>query len=84
MLAALKHQMFEQMGKAVLARSFVLGTDVVPDIDGNDRCLVIGVHDQRQAVVEHVFLVADLDIGDIDALFFCFPGVGGGFGLCFF
>ena len=57
MLAALEHQVLEQVREARLPGPLVLRTDVIPDVDGDDRGLVILVHDQRQSVVEHEALV---------------------------
>ncbi len=56
-LAALEHQVLEQVREARLPGPLVLRTDVIPDVDGDDRGLVILVHDQRQSVVEHEALV---------------------------
>ena len=68
---AVEHQVFEQVREAGLALGLVLGTDVVPDADRNDRRLVVLVHDHGQAIVEGEFLVRDVHVRHV-------RGVGGG------
>ena len=60
-LRALEHQVLEQVREAGLARDLVLGADVVPEVDRDDRRLAVGVHDHGQAVVEAEGLVGDGD-----------------------
>ena len=60
-LTAVEHQVLEEVREAGAARALVLGTDVVPDVDGHDRRLVILVHQQRQAVFQNKLLVWDRD-----------------------
>ncbi len=48
-LAAVEHQMLEEMREAGRARLLVLGADVIPDVHRDDRRLVILVHDQPSA-----------------------------------
>ena len=60
-LGAVEHQMLEQMGEAGLALGLVLGADIVPDADADDRRLVVLVDDDGEAVVEHELLVRDRD-----------------------
>ncbi len=62
-LAALEHQVFEQVGEAGAAGLLVLAADVVPDVDRDDRRLAIGVHDHPQAVGQGELLVGDDDVG---------------------
>ena len=71
-LAAVEHQVLEQVREAGLARRLVRRPDVVPDVDGDDRRLVVLVDDQPQAVVEDV-----LRVGDVDRLLCC-GGLAGG------
>ena len=49
MLRPLEHQMLEQVGEAGVTRPLVLGADVIPHIDGDDRTGVIFVNEGRQA-----------------------------------
>ena len=51
-LAAVEHQMLEQVREAGLAGHLVLRADVVPDRDRDDRRFAVLVHDDAQAVVE--------------------------------
>ncbi len=62
-LAAVEHQVLEEVGEAGLAGLLVLRADVVPDVEGDDGRLVVLVDDQGQAVVEDEFLVGDVDLG---------------------
>ena len=62
MLAAAKHQVFEQMCEPGFAGLLILGANVVPEVDGHDRRLMVLMHDQSQSVVEHEFLVRDIDV----------------------
>ena len=68
--AAAEHQVLEQVREAGLAGLLVLGPDVVPNVDGHDGGLMIFVNEHGQAVVEHEFLVRDVDAGGL--------GKGGG------
>ena len=61
--AAVEHQVFEQVRKTRLARFLVLRADVIPDVDGNDRCLAVLVDDEPQPVVQRVFGEFDVDVG---------------------
>jgi len=51
--------------KTGFSRFFIFRTDMVPNIDGNDRCFMILMHDQGQAVVEHEFGIWNIDIDDV-------------------
>ena len=59
-LAAVEHQVLEQVRELFPAGFFVGGADAVPDVDSDDRGLAILVDDQSQAVVEHVLRVGDV------------------------
>ncbi len=63
-LAAVEHQMFEQMGEAGLPLRLVLAADIVPHGHADDRGLAIGVDDDVEAVVEHELFVWDIDFID--------------------
>jgi hypothetical protein len=52
----------EEVSETGLAGDLVLRSDVVPDVEGNDRRLVVLVDDQRQPVVEGEFLEGDVDL----------------------
>ncbi len=62
MRRALEHDVLEQVREAGLAGLLVLGSDVVPDVDGDDRREVVLGDDEAQAVGEA--LVAEGDGGD--------------------
>ena len=49
-LRSLEHQVLEEMREPGHAWPFVLRTDVVPDVDGDDRHAVVLVHDDVEAV----------------------------------
>ena len=59
---ALEHDVLEEVGEAGLALHLVLGADVVPEVDRDDRGEVVLGDDDAQAVVEA--LVAERDLGD--------------------
>ncbi len=61
-LAAAKHQMFEQVRKAGLAGLLVLRPDVVPHVDRHDRSLVILMDDYRQSVVQYEPRVGNINL----------------------
>ena len=61
-LAAVEHQVLEQVREARLAELLVLRSDVVPDVHRHDRRLVVLAHDQREPVVEDELLVGDVDL----------------------
>ena len=60
-LAAVEHQVLEQVGEAAAPRALVLGAHVVPDVDGRDRRLVVLVDQERESVGQDVALVRDVD-----------------------
>ena len=49
------------MCEARAARSLVFGAHVVPDVDGHDRRLAVGVHNHAQAVWQGELLIGDVD-----------------------
>ena len=53
-LRALEHQVLEQVREAGVARALVLRTDVIPDVDRDDRAGVIFVEQDVESVVERV------------------------------
>ena len=57
-----KHQVLEQVRKAGLAGRFVGRADVVPDAHGDDRRLVVLVHDHGQPVRQGETRERDVDI----------------------
>jgi len=60
MLGAFEHQVFEQVGESGSSRPLVLRTDVIPDIDGDHRQLVVFVNDDVQAVRKRFLRIGDL------------------------
>ncbi len=62
-LGAVEHQVFKQVREAGFAGLLVLGADVVPDVDGDDRRLVVLVDNQPETVVERVFGVGNFNVG---------------------
>ena len=84
-LAAVEHQMFEQVREAGLAFGFVLRSDIVPHRDGHDGSLAVGVDDDVEPVVERELLERDVDLVDQRGQFGGRGGIGcghGGVGLC--
>jgi len=63
-LAAVEHQMLEQMRKARTAPRLVLRPDVIPDRYRDDRRLAVGVHDHAQPVLQRELLIGNIDRGD--------------------
>src|SRR3989449_401037 len=61
MLAAVEHQVLEQMRESRPAGPLVLRAHVIPDVHGDDRRLVILMNEQRQAVFQHKALIRDRD-----------------------
>jgi len=51
--------MLEHMRKALPVRVFVFGADVVPHLDGHDRCRKILQRHNAQTIVEHLFIVIE-------------------------
>jgi hypothetical protein len=54
--AALKHHVFKQMGEAGFPRNLIFGTDMIPDIYGNDGYVMIFMQYNTQPVIKLVFL----------------------------
>ena len=67
-LGTIEHQVFKQVGEATAARRLILGTYVVPHVDGNNRCLAVGVHNDPQAIGQGELLIRNLDGGLGDGL----------------
>jgi hypothetical protein len=59
-LAAVEHQVFEKVGETRPSGLLVLRAHVVPDVHRHDGRLVVLVDDQREAVVQRVFLERDI------------------------
>ena len=51
---AFEHQMLEEMGETGVSGLLVLRADVIPDVDGDDRTVVILVEEHVEAVRERV------------------------------
>jgi hypothetical protein len=49
-LGALEHHVFKKVGKAGAAYLFVLGTDMVPDVDRHQRYRVVLMQDDIKPV----------------------------------
>ena len=60
-LTAIEHQVLEQMGETRLARLFVFGANVIPDVHGHDRRLAILMHNQREPIRQDKFRVRDFN-----------------------
>ena len=58
-LAAVEHQVLKQMREAGFAAHFILGANVVPDIDRNNRRFSVFVHDKAQTVIQREFGVVN-------------------------
>ena len=63
-LGAVEHEMLEEVGEAGLAPGLVLGADMIPDRDRDDRRLVVLVDDDAQAVGQREGLVGDVHLPD--------------------
>ena len=61
-LAAVEHQMLEQVREAGAALGFEGGADIVPDADRDHRGLAVGVHDHAQAVGQRELLIGDVHL----------------------
>src|SRR5262245_16825583 len=60
MLRPLEHQVLEQMGEARVPRCFVLRTDVIPEVDGDDWTPVRLVQQHVESVRKRVFAERDV------------------------
>ena len=61
-LGSVEHQVLEQMREACLAGLFILGTDVVPNVDRNDRSLAVLMHEESESVVQNELLERNFDL----------------------
>ncbi len=59
-----EHQMLEEVGEAGAALGLILGADMIPDGDGDDRRFAVLVHDNAQAVGKRELLVGNVDLPD--------------------
>jgi hypothetical protein len=50
MLRSLEHQMLEQMREAGVPRPFVFGSNVIPEIDGDDRAGMVLMDQDIEAI----------------------------------
>ena len=69
-VAAGEHEMLEEMSETGLARFFVFGANMIPQIDRHNRRFVVFMNDQRQPVGQHKFLEGNLDLRIVG----CRPG----------
>jgi len=53
--------MLKKVGQACFPRFFILGTDVVPDVDRDYGGFVIFVNDDGEAVIEGELLAGDFE-----------------------
>ena len=60
-LAAVEHQVLEQVREPGLAALLVLRPDVVPDVDRHDGSFVVLVDDDREPVREHELHIRDVN-----------------------
>ena len=65
MLRPFEHQVLEQVREAGVARPLVLRPDVVPEVDRDDRHVVILVQDHVEAVGERVLREARCSTGTL-------------------
>ena len=61
-LRSVEHQVLEQMCEAGSSRPLILAADVIPDVDRDDRRLVILVQNQREPVGQHMLLVRNVHV----------------------
>ena len=59
------------MSETTFARLFIFATDMIPNVDGNDRRFVIFMHQQAKAIFKHEFFVGYVDIRERSALGIC-------------
>ena len=62
MLRPLEHQMLEQVRETGMSRMFVLRSDVVPDVDRDDRTRVILVQEHVESIAQRVLRVRQLHL----------------------
>jgi hypothetical protein len=56
-----EHDVFEEVREAGLTLRLILGADIVPSSNRNDRRLAILMHEHGQAVIERETLIRNLD-----------------------
>ena len=61
-LGALKEHVLEEVGKATFARRLIAASDVVPDVDRDQRNALVLVKDDFKPIVELVLLKGELRI----------------------
>ena len=61
-LAALEHEVLEEMGEPGAVRLLVLRADVVPQVDGRDGDRTVDVQNDVQAVAQGVLLESDVHL----------------------
>ena len=61
-LAAPEHQVFEKMGESRLPGFLILRANVIPDVYGNDRRLVVLMNQDREAVLKDELLIRNVNI----------------------
>ena len=57
----IEHQMFEQMGKAGLARRLEARPDMIPDRNRHHRRLAVGMDDDAQPVLQRELFIGNVD-----------------------
>ena len=62
MLGPFEHQVLEEMREAGAARPLVLGADVIPDVHGHDRHVMILVDDHVETVGERALGEGKIDV----------------------
>jgi hypothetical protein len=62
-LRAFEHHVLEKMGEAGATRTLIGGSDVIPQVDGDQRQPVILDEDDLQTVLQRVLLKLDLGRG---------------------
>ena len=60
--AAIEHQVFEEVRETGLAGLLIFRAHVIPDVHGDNRRLVVFVHDYRQAVRQHELFVWNIKL----------------------
>src|SRR5881296_3425001 len=61
MFAAGEHQMLEQVGETGLAGLLILGSNMIPEVDGDDGGFVILMDDQRQTIRQDELFIGNVD-----------------------
>jgi hypothetical protein len=63
-LRPLEHHVLEEVGEPCASSAFIGWTDVIPEVDGDQRKAVVLGEDDLEAVLEGVPLKFDLRCGD--------------------